>query len=308
MTEAIDKYLLSMIIPWRNRPELAVGLRRNRQVLLGRNRELIVVNGGGDLECLRRILVAADLPHATIIDAGCDCFNRCACLNLGVFHGGGTGILTLDCDIVVSEELLQTAIGALNTTNFITFGKAVETDPTLHPQTLNATALGLDNLERPWLGELRVTTEIAFLDGRCASIEFWQSRTGRSLGGLILLRKHHYVAVGGSNSNIHDWGFDDLDLHIRLQAKLGLKRVSLGTALHLTHPVVADWAVTNTRNMSECFENYRQGRFLGTYASDMARWGPSLERYSVRGGQIEHLPHDAVARSSSGQADFMSHG
>jgi len=83
------------------------------------------------------------------------------------------------------------------------------------------------------------------------------------------------LEIGGFNSELQTWGWEDDDVLVRLQYVLNLRRVQKGEALHLTHGDDRR-ALGGTRSQSDqlnfirCCRNYNKGLFLGTYHADVA--------------------------------------
>lgn len=256
---------LSFIIPWFDRPELGTCLLDNQELFQSLDCELIVVNAGGSPTNFSRILSSAKgvkLSGLTITGAT---FTKSLCLNIGVSRSNSDYLFLLDADVILSRRVIKLSTGKLRSKAFVTIRRGVETDPNSHPHVLRIES---------GLSERLNTTKFLFPGGESASIEFWNGRHGRCMPGLMLLRKADFLAVQGCNSDLQGWGFEDYDLQIRLQAYLGLKRVSLGTARHITHNIDSKEMLraSDARNRAACFENYRRRNFFGTYAVDIERW------------------------------------
>lgn len=260
---------ISFVIAWCDRPELEVCLRRNRELFIDTQARVLIVNGGGDLLFLRGLIAAVGVPGIRIVDIEGARFNKCCCLNLGVSCSETERVFLLDADIILNRELVDMASLALSTASFVTVQKGIESRPDAHPQTLHST---------PGLSERRQTTELLFRGGQKASVEFWQGSQGRSMPGVMMLRRSDYIAVEGCNSILSGWGFEDYDLQIRLQVQLGTGGASVGVATHITHDFndAASRTKNEARNIQLCVQNYNRGDFLGTYSEDVARWKPKL--------------------------------
>lgn len=281
--------LISVIIPWCNRAELARSLQKNSHLLRSRQYEVLIVHAGGDFGWLKQLVAAANIDYAYLVDIEGASFNKCLCLNVGVWASGGQSVFFLDCDVLLNEDSMASAANALCSGNFITISKLSEENPAQHAQTLYKSAMGIDNSGDPWIQEVRQTWELVFAGNKKASFERWQGTHGRSPSGLMLIQKQDYVAVGGSNSKIEGWGFEDIDLQIRLQAQLGITRCSVGTARHLTHDSPEVRFESEQRNTNRCFLNYCRGEFLGTYSKDISSWERHVRKYIVRGPSIEMI-------------------
>lgn len=256
-----SKKLVSYIIPWCDRSELAITLDGNRKLFSAESSQVIIVNAGGNFAWLKTIVTKHRMPNVELVNIDVPSFNKCTCFNVGASYAVADKIFLLDCDVTVPAEVIDESVAALNNGNFITIQDGIESDPEGHYQVLKV----------PFYIERKVVSRFLFDNGNSASVEFQQSNHGRSLCGLMLLYKDHYIEVGGCDSRIKGWGFEDYDLQIRLQAQLGLQRVSLGRATHITHATAPadDLTLNNKRNTEQCFKRYSSGNFLGTYAEDV---------------------------------------
>jgi hypothetical protein len=281
--------LLSVVIPSSNRTEFETSLRANRDILVAEGRELVVVHAGDDGASLKQTLSSVDLCRTLLVDLEGARFNKSLCLNIGVLHATSERLFLLDCDVVITEELIREALNTLTPDTFVLVDKVIETDPAAHLQTIYNRAAGIDNRESRWLEGRRTVSTLRFANGKSASYDFWQGVEGRSASGLIFLHKQHYVAIEGSNSETDGWGFEDYDLQIRLQVNLDLERRSVGKATHLTHPAAEDRLAAGERNLNRCFSKYRIGNFLGTYSHDSAFWESRIKKYIVSSKRLEEV-------------------
>ncbi len=254
---------LSIVIPWCNRQELRDCLQALGELCRTLTFEIIVVRQGGDNAACHQYIQDSAMSNLRLIDIGNTDFNKSRCLNIGVAMARSERIFLCDCDVLVHDELIDAALHALIPGCFVTVMRGVETKPSEHPEVLHAL---------PCLQERVVTTELLFSQGRGAIFETRQTSDGRSLAGLLFLRRSDYVAVGGANSRLQGWGFEDYDLQIRLQVELGLRMVSLGAAIHVTHQVTneASRYRSGVRNALRAFSQYNEENFLGTYNQDIA--------------------------------------
>ncbi len=94
----------SVIIPWKQRPELATSLAFNAGVFARHAREVIIVNCGGVPAQLRELLA----PHARCgvrqVVLPAPMFNRSLANNVGVFCSSGRYLFFLDADILITSE------------------------------------------------------------------------------------------------------------------------------------------------------------------------------------------------------------
>jgi hypothetical protein len=260
---------VSVIIPWRNRPAIRETLSKNAERLIASGAEVLIVNGGGDLKQLRELTSNPVRGAIRLVDLpGVGVFNKSECLNIGAFSSRTGHVFVLDADIVLTTDFLEQALEAISCDAcFVSVAEVIESEPN---------NLGLPrSLVLKWV----TTTELLYEGGRTASIQFGVDKYGIRTGpGLVVVKKEHFIAVGGFNSKLQGWGYEDYDFQIRLQLGLGLKRISLGQVQHLSHPRSQTAGASNARNTATCKENYERGELQGTFSADVSRWeGKAVE-------------------------------
>lgn len=256
---------VSAIIPWRGRPELAYTLRENHDRLTAVGVEILVVNGGGDLDSVRALIKESGEEGVALLDlSGMEPFNKSACLNVGVQHAKGDIVLTLDADVLLQGSFLEDVIAELDQRNcFVCAAERVESDPSKQGER--------------WNQESKVTEQgsinrIVAENGRTATYEYYSRREGvRTAPGDIVVRREDYLAIGGFNSDLVGWGFEDYDFQIRLQLGLGLERRTLGRVTHVSHEYGGGTTTLNA-NKSLAFKNYEAGVYAGSRERDAATW------------------------------------
>lgn len=270
---------ITFVMPWFDRPQIAECLQRNRDIFDVAGRNLAIVTSNSRRGAAVAHLTSAGILHCSLVLLSETTeFNKSRWLNIGVSRVRTDLVCLLDVDIVLTDAWVAETLAAMEPGTFIRLQSAEESMPSMHRQVLKTSSCLL---------EWRHTNKYTFLDGRTASIEFFQSRTGRSLCGLLLLRRADYIRVGGCNGELKGWGFEDEDLQIRLQIEAGLRPIANGSALHLTHPehIPSDWLETNRKNLSLSFDNYSRGDYQGTYLSDISD--------SKLQSEVVHLEYDA---------------
>jgi glycosyltransferase involved in cell wall biosynthesis len=270
MTNAEPK--LSVIIPWYNRPEIRVTLEENRRELSLPDIEVVVVNCGGDAGQLGAALTGHDLGGLRCVEITGDAFNKSLALNLGVFAARAERLFFLDTDVVLREGFIASALASLDETCFVNVDRVYESQP--------AASDGADGLE-----EFAHVVRFVARGGRSAQVETNRVRFAdgsRSGPGLVVLARRHFLQVDGMNSDLEGWGWEDLDLLLRLQFVLGLEARRAGAVTHLTHGDASrsfggqSQAAREQMNFASCVKNYRAGYFYGTYADDVRTWGARL--------------------------------
>lgn len=271
---------LSIVIPWRDRPEIAVTLERNASRLTAHDLEVIVVDCGGVPGRLGEILSGRPIPALRWIEMRTAEFNKALALNLGAHAARAARLLFLDADVILDRSFLTRGLALLDRGGcFVTVGRVVESHPAAPPSS------------PPHLREIAWSIELAGPGRRRVRIETnrLSLRDGsRSGPGLILLEREHFLAVDGMNSDLEGWGWEDLDLVARLQMELGLRRRQAGSVLHLSHGdevralCGAERTASERNNFSLCLANYNLGHFLGTYSDDVATWGERIIEREIR--------------------------
>lgn len=257
---------LSIIIPWCNRPEIAVTLARNDDEFCAISAEILLVNCGGRPEGLRSLLPPMRSP-VTIINVAADRFNKCRALNVGAAEARFDSLFLLDADMLLEQGVLRDATKSLTEKTFVTIARVRESQPQ-------------SDSEFP-SGIVRASTygELVFVDGRKVIYQrgrFYHEDCSRAGPGLMFVSKRNFLCVGGMNSTLEGWGFEDLDLHIRLKAVLSLKHFQVGAVTHLSHgdelrciSGKARWASAEA-NRSRCLHKYASLNFSGSFDEDCA--------------------------------------
>ncbi|PRQ02092.1 Glycosyl transferase family 2 [Enhygromyxa salina] len=272
--------MISIVIPWANRDELATCLAANAELLaglegqLGGRPELVVVDCGGDPGRCEAALVRAGVA-VTLVEIPTDRFDKGLALNLGAHAAAGENLVFLDADVILDADFLPAAVEVLAGGGFATVARVRESkarpDPLADARGLRALSHVVE-LESAAGAVVRIeTNRREFAD---------QSRGGP---GLIALRRQDFVAVDGMNSDLQGWGWEDVDLVARLQLRELGPRVAVGGALHLSHDDAlrstagASRAHSEQHNFSVCVANYRLGHLRGTFADDVQTCADAIE-------------------------------
>jgi hypothetical protein len=266
---------LSVIIPWCNRAELATTLFCNAPFLCRPLVETLVVNVGGDVKQLSSLLERPGLPTVRQIDVKDKSFNKSMALNVGLASSRSTFVFTLDADVILLTDVLD-EIDERPDGCYLTIEWVYESGR--GPMPLRTITGG--PTVGAFVSEVVHSNSLEFhlADGR--KLLYRTARMnlsdGRRAGpGLLLAHRKHFLQVGGYDSNLRRWGWEDDDLQLRLRHVCGLSQIEVGAALHLTHGDESrvltgiDRERSNRINLLQCCFNYNQNRFQGTFERDL---------------------------------------
>ena len=272
---------LSVLITWCNRPEFEYALSQNRHWLIEAEAEVLIINCAGDHAALARMVSTVQLPCAKLIRVPHPRFNKALSLNLGIHLSKAEIIFTMDADIVSSSFPVKVEAQQLKTA-FATVRWMHESkpdDPVLKPALTEGTAY-VQTVEQSHGLTFR------WSDGTVSTVTtarkslFNGSRAG---AGQLMARKEHLIAVGGYNSDLEHWGWEDNDMQLRLAKFLGLQHIESGEVIHLSHSDGSRAMYGETRasltwhNLKQSIQRYSSHDFLGTLVSDISKWGERCE-------------------------------
>jgi hypothetical protein len=188
-------------------------------------------------------------------------FNKALGINLGVQLTSSSAFFLMDADVSVDARTL--AMGLRNISDNRSYA-TIRKVRSINMKTPSREERHVCKLVFPGAKSLQVTTSRTYSDG---------SRSGP---GLVFVAREHFLGVGGMNSELKGWGWEDIDLLVRLEMKLGLRRRYIGTALHVSpnRPYslteLRERATSERANMYRALVRYQQMSFDGTLATDVA--------------------------------------
>jgi hypothetical protein len=265
---------LTTIIPWANRSELEQTLRHNAPIFAEMDSDVLVANCGGDPERLRVILADCGVSCFRTIEIPVQRFNRSLALNIGVHCAAPGVVFLLDADVLLRGSLRK-YVDICASERCFAFFQATDTPP-LQP----------DFVPPPgsFLKTIISTSFMSFVwaDGTTTRIERnrWESATcRRSIPGMTIINREHLITVGGFRSSFVGWGWEDMDLQLRLR-RIGLESIDvIEDVLHLAHgDEKRDLLDGETRqgagmqNAKRAIEHFSKGEFQGTYETDLKLW------------------------------------
>ena len=256
---------LSLIIPWCNRATLGETLLASLHALRDSRATVIVINCGGDLDALVAS-IPNSLKRALVVNVRHP-FNKSLCLNIGIAVASTQLVSVMDADIAFSFDFLKKVTTVLSREGYFTTAARVRESEACAP--LRVSHCGVD---------VHRYHQFTFRDGRKIRLRTGNTDllTGLRAGpGLIGARRAALREVGGFNSSLTHWGWEDHDIQLRLIYLLGLKRREVGTVRHITHSDPARQLGYLTRaeasrvNLLKCMEAYDRGDFQGSYHNDI---------------------------------------
>lgn len=263
--------MLSIIISWRDRIELQQALPSLIACIEPIDGQINIVNFAGDQQLLNQQLAEfTQHPQLKVTQISQQpFFNKAAAQNIGAKTAKYDNLFFCDCDIIVNPNQIIELCHQLNdsTGHFATLKGVKETE-------LNSRGAG----HVVSFGyELNIRTK----DGRHLQIidNEEDSETGlRQAPGLLMVKRHDFIAINGYNSQLHGWGWEDQDMISRLTLGQGLSRIQHGEALHISHddhariahyPEMKDRWESRDRMFRTALSNYDQANFQGSYHQDV---------------------------------------
>ena len=238
--------------------------------------QIVLVNCAGKSSWLRancRSLAGIDI---SILELPVKAFNKSLAINVGLAIAEADLILILDVDVIL-RDFLQKAVPLCDGKSCVTLRQVRESNFTSSEPS-----------------ELRQVTFTLTLQGSGATSAVIE--TGRidlaagtrSAPGILLTDKRNLLNVGGLNSELAGWGWEDIDLLARLQFKCGLRHHQTGFGTHLSHGDdvrqlggLSSRVESEQRNSQLCLSQYQAGKFDGTLETDILTWRHCLNAWSV---------------------------
>ncbi|MGY3602748.1 MULTISPECIES: galactosyltransferase-related protein [unclassified Bradyrhizobium] len=272
---------LAVVVAWRGRTELERCVRSLLDSTERVGAQIVVVNfGGNKRECVRllpRHHRRVQVEHVS----GHKFFSKPCALNIGAAMTKADVLFFSDCDILYEARMItrmyRTILGASDLFCTVKNVRETKREGSRKPGLIKVFGynlfIRLRNGRTHWIDD---SEEDAATGGRAAP-------------GLLMVRKSHFLKIGGYNSHLTGWGFEDQDIISRLVLMLGLRRMTLGSAQHISHSVEsrtrfyrdADQWASRDRAFRQALQNYNSGLFSGTYKVDL---------HSARSGSGRSVP------------------
>lgn len=264
--------MLSIIVSWRDRIELAQALPTMLAVSDAVGGDVTVVNFSGTPALLDAQLCGLSDRVRVVEVAGQQYFNKAAAQNVGAASTRHDVMFFCDCDILLDRDSVAALARSVHASrsHFGTLAGVRESE-------LNSRGAG-------HVTSFGYELNIKTADGRHLRIvdnEEDATDGTRQAPGLLLVRREHFEAIEGYNSRLHGWGWEDQDMISRLTLGAGLTRLNEGRAIHISHddtarigfypPVASRWE-SRDRMFRTALANYDRADFSGTYSRDRAQY------------------------------------
>lgn len=262
--------MLSIVVTWRDRDELAQALPSMRAAAESVDGEVVIVNFGGDPASLARQIGEPHDRCRVVSGPPQQYFHKAVANNVGARFARHANLFFCDCDIILPDGLTEALVSRLTDSpgRFATLAGVRET---------NVNSRGGRHVV-----SFGYQLDIKTADGRRLRIVDNEEDAldgTRQAPGLLLVRKQDFLAIGGYNGQLHGWGWEDQDMIARLTLGAGLSRLNEGHALHISHddagriaayPAVSSRWESRDRMFRTALANYDDANFQGSYVADSA--------------------------------------
>lgn len=251
----------TVLISHYRRPEIQATLKNNASFFRALDSEIVIATAGpadSILENLPPGLVVRVIERSSSEIAN---FNKCEALNAAFAYGTADNILLLDADILIAPN---DALG-------------ISTVP--YDRSYGVLKGIRENGSTPTGSKLKTRTSRVLFETNnglradvVKSSAVYEPMTFNGTG-LLCMSRSAFEDVGGFNEELHGWGWEDVDLQVRLQFA-GYSPVEIETtAVHLTHDDTIRASGLKSRydteaeNSARAIARYEAGLFIGTLSS-----------------------------------------
>jgi glycosyltransferase involved in cell wall biosynthesis len=260
--------MLSIVVTWRDREELARALSSLIASAETVDGEVVIVNFGGDAGALERQLDGYADRCRIVGGPPQPYFHKAVANNIGARFARRPILFFCDCDIILPDGVVRRLAHRLAESpgHFATLAGVRETK--------------VNSRGGRHVVSFGYQLDIKTADGRRLRIvdnEEDAAEGTRQAPGLLLVAKADFLRVDGYNGQLHGWGWEDQDMISRLTLGAGLTRLTEGYALHISHddegriaaypPVSSRWE-SRDRMFRTALANYDDNNFMGSYTAD----------------------------------------
>jgi hypothetical protein len=254
---------LSIVIPvWGRRPEFELCFRRNRSTFLEASAQVILCTDDESFACIRDTALSvvtgpgAFSSSVWLLNGGQNA-KKSSLLNQGCRACVGSLLLFCDCDVVVPGETLHALTAQAQCGKVAHVARILADTPCITNES--------------HIASIRDLVELTTADGRVVIVEkaaIYPTQSARSGPGIVCVEKTLFERVGGYNGGITSYGWEDIDLLIRLGLVVGAASIAVGYAYHFGQPLkgaeLDRRLLEESRNFQICRANYCLGELRGS--------------------------------------------
>ncbi len=258
---------VSVIVPcWGERVrEVGDCVFRNWQEFGNLVKEFIIVTELGSHLQLRAELQRAfsGIPPMKVVSIEInDKVTKGRLLNAAAANSKANLLLFLDCDILLTTKCVEQMVEVTAYGNMAYLSKLTSN----LTETLSSEG---------YVDIIRHVVEIRLVDGRAASVErsALYLHTGcRSGPGIVCLARTQFLEVEGYNGSLVGYGWEDIDLLLRIGLVTGGVAIGVGSGVHkslrLSRTQLNNRLAQESENYQNCLADYCLGILSGTLKDD----------------------------------------
>lgn len=219
--------------------------------------EILIVSQDNNIQYLEESLKDLNTINdfVKIIHCPQDMFNKSLALNIGIGQSKGKKILQLDVDIQLNVLNLKKMVNHLIEDTFVILKEIKESEEDVIEGDIKEFKFALG-------------FKISNMDISVDTSKYYFNNGTKMAPGMILAWKKDLEDIQGYDSNLEGYGFEDIDLIIRLKAT-GRKLIEAGYGIHLTQIADKTRRRSDTNNLWYCVDKYHIGNFYGTMNQDI---------------------------------------
>lgn len=260
---------IAIIIPvWGNRPEFKTSFPSNIVAFSSVGSEVIICTDESSAAELVELVISTTsqkcIPDGFVkIAIGKVPTTKSKLLNLSGLATQAHIFLFCDCDIVLPEEVLREMVNVTTEGNIAHLGKVV-------PYHRLADVNPSNNVES-FISSVRDLVEFSTVDGKTVVVEksvIFPNEGARSGPGIVCVNRTMFENAGGYNEDLSGYGWEDIDLLVRLCLTSDARAVPVGIAYEIasvrSRPELDKQLMNEARNYQKCLANYCIGVLSGS--------------------------------------------
>ncbi|GEN61483.1 galactosyltransferase-related protein [Acetobacter nitrogenifigens] len=256
----------SLIVVAVSRPEYVKTIEKTMAIAARYLFEIIIVHNNNDIFISFKNKIQTEHLNVIGINAGDRKFNKSLFINIAASYASNDFLLFCDSDVYLTDFDFEFVAHNVVKKNFVTL-------ETVSESVVPENFLPYGNLHRIDHG-ITICLSNGIEAYTTISSSFPQARA-RGAPGIFSILRTDFTAVGGYNSALEGWGWEDIDFILRSQLTLGLNRLYHGRGIHLTHGdeqrniLAKNKFEDQYKNRSTSLNNISNDVFTGTMESDV---------------------------------------